>query len=131
MLISVLISDFSGTLAAILFIIANAYYPAKIITRQLLGNTKEIAQFFQGYLKVHILLNLLGLWITLFHGHYADERNVILQMSFLVTVWLSVVGAMMYFKWPYRYYREMKLVHSQQLMFYVWIVLIIVGHSII
>ncbi|MBF0568257.1 MAG: hypothetical protein HQK95_05255 [Nitrospirae bacterium] len=123
--------DFLGTIAAVLFIVANAYYPAKVIARQLLGQTKEIARFFQGYLRWHILLNLLGLWVTLFHGHYADERNVILQMSFLVTVWLSVVGGMMYFKWPYRYYREMKLVHSQQLMFYVWIVLIILGHSII
>ncbi|MEO5360560.1 MAG: hypothetical protein H7843_08935 [Nitrospirota bacterium] len=124
-------SDYLGTLSALLFIIANAYYPAKIITRQLIGQTKETAQFFQGYLKVHILLNLLGLWVLFFHGHYADERNIVLQMSFLVTIWLSVVGAMMYFKWPYRYYREMKLVHSQQLMFYVWIALIIWGHSII
>ncbi|MBF0457188.1 MAG: hypothetical protein HQK99_04755 [Nitrospirae bacterium] len=123
--------DFSGTIAAVLFIIANAYYPAKIITTQLIGHSKEISQFFQSYLRWHILLNLMGLWITLFHGHYAEERNVILQMSFLVTIWLSIVGAMMYFKWPYRYYREMKLVHSQQLMFYVWIVLIILGHSIL
>lgn len=120
-----------GTLCALLFIVANAYYPAKVITRQFLGQSKEIAQFFQSYLKLHILLNLLGLWVLFFHGHYADERNIILQMSFLVTIWLCVVGGMMYFKRPYKFYREMKLVHSQQLMFYIWIVLIIWGHSIL
>ncbi|MBF0516351.1 MAG: hypothetical protein HQK97_04405 [Nitrospirae bacterium] len=124
-------SDFMGTLCALLFIVANAYYPAKVITRQFLGQSKEIAQFFQSYLKLHILLNLLGLWVLFFHGHYADERNIILQMSFLVTIWLCVVGGMMYFKRPYKFYREMKLVHSQQLMFYIWIVLIIWGHSIL
>ncbi|MBF0564236.1 MAG: hypothetical protein HQK89_03240 [Nitrospirae bacterium] len=123
-------SDLMGSIAAFFFIVANAYYPAKIITRRYIGKSKEITRFFNGYLKLHIMFNLIALWLTLLHGHYADERNVILQMSMLVTVWLSIVGIAMYYKQPVGLYREMKLLHSQQAMFWVWVALIVIGHSL-
>ncbi|MBF0465227.1 MAG: hypothetical protein HQK94_09120 [Nitrospirae bacterium] len=123
--------DLMGRLSAYFFIVANAYYPAKILTRKYIGSSREITQFFNVYLKVHIAFNLIGLWLTLLHGHYADERNLILQMSMLVTIWLSIVGTAMYYKKPAGLYREMKLLHTQQIMFYVWVALIIIGHSLI
>lgn len=86
-------NDFLGVLAAVIFIVANAYYPAKVLTKNLIGQSPEIARFFRTYLDLHITLNLVGLLLTFIHGHNADERNFILQASMLVTVWLCVVGA--------------------------------------
>ena len=89
-----------GTIAAILFIIANAYYPAKAIAKQHAPWSKEVGVFFRKYLQVHVMLNLMGLLAVLFHGHFADESNILLQASILVTVWLTIIGSLMYYRAP-------------------------------
>jgi hypothetical protein len=124
-------NDLLGALTAVLFIVANAYYPSKVLVKKYIGRSPEITRFFQTYLNLHIALNLLGLLLTFIHGHNADERNVILQASMLVTIWLSVVGAIMYWGKPAALYNKMKLIHTQQFMFVVWVLLIIIGHAIL
>ncbi|MEO5356289.1 MAG: hypothetical protein H7844_03200 [Nitrospirae bacterium YQR-1] len=124
-------NDFLGFLTAVLFIVANAYYPAKALTKKFIGQSPEIARFFRTYLDLHITLNLIGLLLTFIHGHNADERNIILQASMLVTIWLCVVGGIMQWGKTTALYNKMKLIHTQQFMFVVWILLIIIGHSIL
>ncbi|MBF0465139.1 MAG: hypothetical protein HQK88_02375 [Nitrospirae bacterium] len=122
-------NDFLGLLAAVAFIVANAYYPAKVLTKKLVGQSPEITRFFRTYLDLHITLNLVGLLLTFIHGHNADERNFLLQTSMLVTVWLCVVGGIMHWGKPSQMYNKMKLLHTQQFMFIVWVLLIIIGHT--
>ena len=45
---------------AILFIVANAYYPARLIAKKFRPWPKEVAVFFRKYLKAHISLNLVA-----------------------------------------------------------------------
>jgi len=120
-----------GTIAALLFIIANAYYPARVIAKNYTPWSKEVGMFFRNYLKVHILLNLLGLWAVLFHGHFSDENNIILQASIMVTVWLTTIGAFMYYRVPVLKIGHLRMLHSQQVTFFVWIALILIGHSML
>ena len=119
-----------GTIAALLFITANAYYPAKAIAKQFRPWSKEVGQFFRTYLQVHVMLNLMGLLAVLFHGHYADESNLFLQASVLLTVWLTIIGSLMYYRAPGLKSSHLRMLHSQQVTFFVWIVLIFIGHSI-
>jgi len=123
--------EFLGTVGAFFFIVANAYYPAKVIARNYLPRSRDVGKFFKRYLKIHTLFNLLGLWVVLFHGHFADERNIILQASILVTLWLMIVGMLMHYRFPSGSIRQLRLLHTQQLIFFVWIALITVGHGVL
>jgi len=121
--------EFMGTLAAVLFIAANAYYPARVIAKNYLPRSRGVRSFFKRYLRLHIFLNLLALWALLVHDYYADERNIILLASMLATLWLIVVGLMMHYHFSKIARKHLRLLHTQQFMFFVWIVLIVVGHS--
>ncbi len=117
-----------GPLAAVFFIMANAYYPARVIARKYIPRSREVEVFFKNYLKIHILFNLMGLLAALLHGHFADESNILLQFSILVTIWLTIIGMLMYYRIPKVSGKQLRLLHTQQFMFLVWIALIIVGH---
>ena len=118
-----------GTVSVILFIAANAYYPARVISMNCNVTAVDMNTFFQNYLKVHILLNLLGVLAALFHGHFADENNIILQISIVLTLGLAVNGALMYYSIPEGDQRRHSVIQLQRVMFIVWIVLLIIGHA--
>lgn len=120
--------ELTGTLAALLFIIANIYYPAKFITKRMVPLSGEIRDFFKDYLKAHITLNLIGLWFVILHGHFADEKNFFLQAAMVVTIWLCTAGALMHFKYPEGSIVKLRLLHSQHFMFVLWVALIFIGH---
>ena len=120
-----------GTIAAVLFIIANAYYPAKVIAKHYIAESGESVLFFENYMKVHMPLNLLGLLAVLFHGHFADESNITLQVAILVTISLAVIGALMSYHVPKTEGGYLSLLRSQQILFFVWIALIFIGHSML
>ncbi|MBF0473310.1 MAG: hypothetical protein HQK91_06530 [Nitrospirae bacterium] len=122
------ISSIFGILAATLFIIANAYYPARAITRRLGIHSKEMNLFFKNYLKLHIFANVTAVLLVAFHGHYADERNILLKLCMAVTIWLTIAGAMMHYKYPKGMKKHLRLLHTQRIMIFVWLWLIILGH---
>jgi len=124
-------NDFLGFLTALLFIAANAYYPAKLIVRKHVERSPEIKAFFAAYLRLHAGLNFTGLLLSIVHGHYADERNWQLQASMLLTLILCITGALMYYGANDGIYRKDNLLRAQHLMFFAWVVLVIVGHSLI
>ncbi len=123
------ISNFFGITAALLFITGNAYYPAKLAAKNFRPWSPETALFFKRYLKVHIMLNLAALMAVTVHGHYAEERNVLLSGCFVATVWLTIAGALMHYRVVPGMQRQLRLLHTQQVLFVVWIVLIVAGHA--
>ena len=125
------VSNFCGRTAAFLFIVANAYYPARIIARQFKPWSKETVLFFRRYLKAHITLNLVALLALILHGHYAEERNIILTLSFVASVVLTIEGMLMHYRVVPSMQRNLRLLHTQQALFTIWIVLIVVGHALL
>ncbi|MBF0507265.1 MAG: hypothetical protein HQL09_10580, partial [Nitrospirae bacterium] len=92
------VSNFCGRTAALLFIVANAYYPARMIARKFKPWPKEIVMFFKRYLKAHITLNLIAFLALILHGHYAEERNIFLTLSFIACVVLTIEGMLMHYR---------------------------------
>ena len=125
------LSEFFGVLALGLFIAGNAYYPARQLARRFTAWTQETARFFRKYLKVHMALNLGALPALLGHAYFAEESNPILWAAFLSTFWLTGVGLMMHYKIPPGMGRQLRLLHSQQVVFVVWLVLILLGHMLV
>ena len=125
------LSEFLGMLALVLFIVGNAYYPARQLARKFIHWTHDIALFFRKYLKVHMALNLAALPTVLGHVYFAEESNPILWGSLISTFWLTVVGLMMHYKIPHGMGRQLRLLHSQQIAFAVWVVLILLGHMLV
>lgn len=117
-----------GIAAAALFIIANAYYPARAIIRTMGIHSKKINLFFKNYLKLHIAANVTAVLLVAFHGHYADERGILLKMCMIVTIWLTVAGMMMHYKYPKGMKKHLRILHTQRVMIFVWLGLIIAGH---
>ncbi|HIJ81802.1 MAG TPA: hypothetical protein HPP76_08850 [Desulfuromonadales bacterium] len=126
------VSEMCGVLSMLLFLSANAYYPARLIANNFKPWSRETTHFFKKYLDVHMLLNLLGLFTLTLHGHYApaDERNIILSGAFVLTVWLVFAGILMRYNVFHSMKKQMRLIHTQQTLFFVWLVLIILGHLI-
>ncbi len=125
------ISDFFGTAAAFLFIIANAYYPARVIAMNFTPWSKDIKLFFRQYLKAHVILNLIALPAVIIHAHYADENNILLTGSIILTLWLSINGALMYYRMTSGMKKQLRLIHIQPMLFILWIMLIVAGHFIL
>ncbi len=120
-----------GTLSAVCFIIANVYYPARVIARNSVGNSDEVSSFLDSYKKVHILFNLLGVWAALFHGHFADENNWVLQTTIVIMIGLTISGLLMHYRLPNTEDWLPYLLTFQQVTFPVWIILVIAGHGMI
>ncbi len=123
-------SNLCGKVAAVLFIIANVYFPAKQIARRFTVWTKETADFFRVYLVLHGVLNTIAFCALILHGHYAEEHNYVLQASFILTVFLILQGLIMQYKLAPGVQRQMRILHTQQALFFVWVALIIIGHAI-
>ncbi len=126
-------SETFGFLAVLLFIAANAYYPAKEIAKQYRPWTKEMTRFFKQYLHLHAALNLVAFLFVIIHAHFAepDEKNLILQITMVLTLWLTIAGVMMYYQVSLGLKKKhLRIMHTQQVVFALWLVFIIVGHSL-
>ncbi len=126
------LSELCGMVSMILFVSANAYYPARLIANNFKPWSREVSLFFKKYLDIHMILNLIALLTLTIHGHYApaDERNIVLSAAFAVTVWLVFAGVLMRYNVFHSMKKQMRLIHTQQTLFVVWLILIIVGHLI-
>lgn len=125
------LSEFFGIMALLFFLTGNAYYPARQLARRFTTWTQETARFFRKYLKVHIALNLAALAPLLGHAYYAEESNPFLWGSLISTFWLTVVGLMMHYKVPPGMGRQLRLLHSQQIAFLIWLAMILLGHILV
>ncbi len=124
-------TELFGNLGVLFFIAANIYYPAKMILKYYLPDNIELKNFLNNYLQAHIMFNMLGLWCILIHGHFVDERNVILRIGVFFAFFMMVMGGVMY----YRRSKDLErapIIHSiQQMVFLVWIVVVIAGHGML
>jgi hypothetical protein len=123
------VSDFFGILALLLFVIANAYYPARLIANRYRPWPKDIAVFFKKYLDIHMTLNIVAFVAMTIHAHLTSERNFFLMASLLVTVWLIFAGILMRSKiFSSDTKAQMRLIHTQQAVFIVWLAVLFLGH---
>lgn len=123
------IGEITGIVSLLLFVVANAYYPARLIANQFRPWPREIAIFFKKYLDLHMWLNVIAFVLMTIHAHFTDERNIFLYASLLVTVWLTIAGILMRSKhFASDTKKQMRMIHTQQAVFYVWLVLLISGH---
>ncbi|MBF0328591.1 MAG: hypothetical protein HQL10_05500 [Nitrospirae bacterium] len=125
------VSNFCARVSAVLFIIANAYYPARVIARKFTTWTSETTLFFRRYMKAHITLNLIAFLALIVHAHWAEERNFILTSSAIVTVILTIEGVLMHFRVMPDSRKHLRLLHTQQALVILWIVLIVAGHHMV
>jgi hypothetical protein len=126
------VSSFFGFAAGILFIVANAYYPARLIAREFKPLPKAVVLFFKKYLKAHIWMNEIAFFAMIIHCHYSESEgtNIFLDGLYIVTVFLTVEGLVMHYRLIPGEQKLLRMIHAQQLLFVVWIVLIVLGHSI-
>ncbi len=125
------ISDFFGLVSLVLFVFANAYYPARMIANQFRPWPRDVALFFKKYLDLHMNINIIAFVAMTIHAHFSDERNLFLYASLLVTVWLTMAGILMRSKkFSSDTKKQMRLIHTQQTVFLVWLVLLLLGHLI-
>ncbi|MBI4763219.1 MAG: hypothetical protein HY787_01265 [Deltaproteobacteria bacterium] len=122
------VSDFCGIVAALLFTVANAYYPAKLIAKKFRPWPKEVSVFFRKYLKAHIYINIIAFAAVTLHGHLAEERPILLEILYLVTIFLTVEGMLMYYRVIPGMQKKLRMLHTQQTLFVVWVLLIVIGH---
>ena len=124
------VSSFFGFAAAMLFIVANAYYPARLIARNFKPLPKAVVLFFKKYLKAHIWMNEIAFLAMIIHCRYSEEGNIFLIGCYIVTVFLTIEGLVMHYRMVPESQKLLRILHTQQVLFAVWVVLIVLGHSI-
>jgi hypothetical protein len=122
------VSSFCAYVAGILFLIANAYYPARLVAREFKPLPKPVVTFFRKYLKAHVWMNLVAFVAMIIHCHYAEENNIFLIATYLVTLFLTVEGIVMHYRLIPGEQKLLRMLHTQQTLFVIWIVLIFLGH---
>ncbi|MBF0343185.1 MAG: hypothetical protein HQL06_03050 [Nitrospirae bacterium] len=124
--------ELTGYIALVVLIVANVYYPAMMIARTFFKGVSEVKAFFNKYLGLHMYLNFIGLFIVMIHGHSAEERNIVLQIAMLLTIFMAVAGFTMYQKAnKMGLGRDDTLYHAKQLVFFAWFITVLIGHAIL
>jgi hypothetical protein len=123
-----LILKFTGMTSFLLFMLANAYYPARLVANRFRPWSGEVTIFFRKYLDIHMWLNVIAFVLMDINVNFTDGRNIFLYASLLVTVWLIVAGILKCSKKISRDYgKQMSLLRSQQTIFVAWVVLVTWG----
>ena len=123
-----LIARFTGIVSLPLFVLANAYYPARLIANQFRPWSLEIAVFFKTYLDIHMWMNVIAFALMTINAHFTNERSIFLYASLLVTVWLALTGILKSSRKLSRdANKQMRLLRAQQTIFVVWLVLQTLG----
>ena len=123
-----LILKFTGMTSFLLFMLANAYYPARLVANQFRPWSGEVTIFFRRYLDIHMWINVIAFVLMDINVNFTDGRNMFLYASLLVTVWLTVAGILKCSKKISRDYgKQMSLLRAQQTIFVAWVVLVTWG----
>ena len=122
------LGEITGILSLLLFVVANVYYPTRLIANRYRPWPRDIAIFFKKYLDIHMWLNVIAFVLMSLQAYITNDSNIFLYASILVTVWLTVAGLL---KRSRRFSRDtrkqMRLLHTQQTIFVVWLVLLLWG----
>ncbi len=117
-----------GIASLLLFVVANAYYPARLIANQYRPWSMDVAIVFKKYSDIHMWLNVIAFMLMAIQAYITNDSNIFLYASILVTVWLTVAGLL---KRSRRFSRDtrkqMRLLQTQQTIFVVWLVLLLWG----
>ena len=123
-----LILKFTGMVSLMLFVLANAYYPARLIANQFRPWSGDVTIFFKKYLDLHMWMNALAFVLVTINANFTDGRTVFLYASLLVAVWLTLVGIIKCSRKISRDTRkQMSLLRAQQTIFVAWLVLLTWG----
>jgi hypothetical protein len=124
------LSSISGYISGLLFIVANAYYPARLIAKEFRPIPKSVVLFFKKYLEMHIWMNEIAFFAMMVHCHYSDQGNIFLTGLYVVSIFLTLEGLVMHYRLIPGEQKLLRMMHTQQVLFIVWVLLIIVGHAI-
>ena len=106
------IGEVTGIVSLLLFVVANVYYPSRMIANQYRPWPRDVAIFFKKYLDIHMWLNVIAFVIMTVHAHFTEDRNIFLYASLLVTVWLTFAGILMRSKqFTSDTKKQMRLIH--------------------
>ena len=123
-----LILKFTGMTSLMLFVLANAYYPARLVASQFRPWSEDVTFFFKKYLDMHMWMNVIAFSLVVVNTNLTDGPTMFLYVSLLVTVWLTVAGILKRSKKISRDTRkQMCLLRTQQTAFVTWLILVTWG----
>ena len=123
-----LILKFTGMASLMLFVLANAYYPARLIANQFRPWSGDVTFFFKKYLDMHMWMNVIAFSLVVINTDLTDGRTIFLYASLLVTICLTLAGILKRSKKISRDTRkQQRLLRTQQTVFVAWIVLVTWG----
>ena len=77
-------------------------------------------------------MNEIAFFAMIIHCHYSESEgtNIFLDGLYIVTVFLTVEGLVMHYRLIPGEQKLLRMIHAQQMLFLVWVVLIFLGHWI-
>lgn len=120
--------DFFGAVALIFFGLLSIYVGLRIALRRY---PKELRGKFdlKKQLTIHVWTSLAFTAATLLHWYFSDEGNTFLHLALVLVIWLTVAGLLLRYRLVKGKARQnVRLSHSQRLLYPLLIVLLIIGH---
>ena len=125
---SELLVKFTGVASLLLFVLANAYYPARLVADQFRPWSEEVVMFFKKYLDIHMWMNVLAFALMTINAHISNDHTVFIYASLMVTIWLTLAGILKRSKKISNdTNKQMRLLRTQQMIFVVWLILLTGG----
>jgi hypothetical protein len=73
-------------------------------------------------------MNLVAFVAMIIHAHYSEESSIFLMITYLITVFLTVEGIVMHYRLLPGEQKLLRMIHTQQALFVIWVVVIFIGH---
>jgi len=116
-----------GNLGLLFFLIGNVYTPAKLLST---GNP-ALKEKLSEFLKFHVIFNVAAFACICLHALMAEAMNIPLIISLFLLIWLIVGGSMLKSQSGPGMKRSLHLLHTQQALFGIMILLLIIGHGVV
>ena len=122
--------DFWGWVSLILFIIGSIYVVMRGLIRK---NKNKFAKMFKinKWLIIHEWTAVFFTFAVLIHWYYSDRGNNFLHLSLFIIGWLFLAGITLRSRViKGQAQKNLRLLHAQQFLFYLLIILLIIGHLV-
>ncbi len=117
----------SGNLTMILFVIAQAYLPARRL--RIFFMLKDDA-FFGIFLRVHCWLNTLAFVWSCVHCYATHWHNTYLWIALGLMGWLTFGGMILRFRYPPAIGKGLYFLHTQTIVFVIMCLCLLKGHYV-
>ncbi|MDH5674051.1 MAG: hypothetical protein OEZ06_17980 [Myxococcales bacterium] len=117
-----------GYLSLVLFLLSCTYVGMRILMRSYPATFKGKFKLKRWFV-IHEWSSVAFTFAAIAHWYYSDRGNNLLHIALLIVIWLTIAGYALRYRLTHKeVQKDVRLLHSQRVLFFTLIGLLVVGH---